>query len=181
MGDNNKVKNKAKDGLEEQKLEAKKKKELLAQEETQDDYQYKMELYKSHINERNKLISFEFQTIKQIDQTLLTISSVTLSLTITFIKFIGKNPKAIWSLKAAWLLFGGTIACTFFSLVASYKAHRIQVKNLDIKYRRKAEGREEQEKTNNWTPITQRLNFFSGLFFLFAWVALGYFVLSNLQ
>lgn len=171
MGGNDQKINEAAGELERQKLE----------KDAQSDYQYKMELYKSHIEERNKLISFEFQTIKQIDQTLLAISSGTLSLTITFIKFIGKNPQIIWSLIAAWVLFGGTIACTFFSLVASYKAHRIQVKNLDINYRIKVEGSAEQEKTNKWTPTTKWLNFFSGLFFLVAWIALGYFVITNLQ
>ena len=88
--------------------------------------------YSHYISQRNQYINFSFETSKQVDHTLLTLSGVALTFSISFANYIVRGaPISINVLAAAWLFFGVTIISTLLSLKLSQLTISNLIKEMD--------------------------------------------------
>jgi len=137
----------------------------------------KQEEYQIYLEERKQLIAAERETAQQFDKAILTLAAGALALSITFINQIAPNPKphSVYFLIGAWILFCFSLLSTLISFLTSQVACRKQRDILDDKLSSK-----ENNKSNKAALWTNRLNYFSIVFFILGVVSLIVFSAMNL-
>ena len=138
--------------------------------------EYKAKIYGE---ERKDLLARQLSNSINYDNAILTLSSASLGLSLTFIKNIVPIEQIDFRylLFFSWGLFGLAIIVTIASFWASQKAIKVQ---LEYAFKAYMENKDEYlKKENTWAIRTSQLNFLSGVIFMFAVVITICFVVIN--
>lgn len=138
--------------------------------------EYKAKIYGE---ERKDLLARQLSNSINCDNAILTLSSASLGLSLTFIKNIVPIERidCRYLLFSSWGLFGLAIIVIIASFSASQKAITVQ---LEYAYQAYMKGKSEYlTKKNTWAIWTDRLNILSGVSFMLGVVITIYFVVIN--
>ena len=119
---------------------------------------------KTYLEERKLLVDAERESARSFDKSMLTLSSGALALSITFIRQIAPVPRFEPYLYLAWSGFILALLCTLVSFLSSQTALRKQRDILDLNYQ---DRRSAPEQKNLMSAVTNYLNWFSILSFIF--------------
>lgn len=134
------------------------------------------------LSERDNLVNQSFQSAKQLDQSLLAISSAALGLSITFVKQITPVPIEPWLLMASWVGFVTTILVTLIGLYIFRFVVDRQIDIVEEQYLHEIEESNSptpgENKYGNWVEILTPV---SCVCFLLSWLFLIIFAFINLE
>ena len=118
---------------------------------------------KSYDTLRKELTDKSLYNDSQYDKSILTLSSGSLLLSLTFIKDIVpiKQASILWSLHLSWILFTITIILVFVSFRLSQIAINKHLKNATEYYLRNADP----FPPNKYATCTEVINYLSGITF----------------
>lgn len=130
---------------------------------------------------RKDLLTRQLSNSEKFDGAVLTLSTATLGVSLTFIKDIVPLNKVqdICLLKMSWWLFGLAILSTLFSFLASQLGISTQLKYAEEYYLNSKS--EFLNKTNLWAKATDFFNYAAALFFILALIFTIVFVSTNLR
>jgi hypothetical protein len=133
--------------------------------------------YEAYLKERESLIRESGTQSESYDKYLLTLSSGTFGLTITFLNSVLESikPCTKWMISSAWSFLALTILLTLTSFLCSIKAYDKQIDIIEETMLNNKEAR-----NNCWSSVTGVLNIISGLSFVIGIVFLLIFVSKNL-
>jgi len=116
---------------------------------------------------------------KAFDKAILSLSSAGLGLSLTFFKFVvpAKEAVSIEILERGWYLFLGALISTMVSFIVSQKALKKEIEHAEKFYLEDVETY--GNKNNPAANLTEGLNIFSGILFIFALVCIVSFVTKN--
>jgi hypothetical protein len=130
--------------------------------------------YRKELLERQRLDATQF------DQAILTLSTASLGVSISFISNVVclKTAVGLALLKLSWVCFGLAIISTVVSFMTSQRAMNTQMNYAEKYY---LENREEfRTKKSPWSKTTDCLNFLSVVIFLTAIFLIITFVIINI-
>lgn len=129
------------------------------------------EVNEIYLQERARLIECGNRSMEQFDKGVLTISSGSLALTITFVKDLVSSPVegTIKFLVFTWILLGTSMLITLISFLLSHQAFIKAIKSL---------GKEEYNR-NILTTFTHIFNFLSAGTLISGFVFWGIFTVKN--
>ena len=130
---------------------------------------------------RDDLLSRDLSNTENYDKAILTLSSSSLALSITTIKFVVPVTTAtcIFLLKSAWVLLAISIVCSLLAYLISNKAMGVQLNNARDYYKKDIESAFSEK--NVFTTINSYINIITGLTFAFAICLLITFITINIE
>jgi uncharacterized membrane protein YhaH (DUF805 family) len=130
------------------------------------------------LEERKSLVSALLDQSSSYDKWILTLASGALALSLTFIEKIAPHPQTqtIYYLVGAWSSFGLSMLMTLLSFLFSQKAC---LKNIEIIEKRL--NNNNSPTSNNFTILTNILNWLSMAFFLVGVAFLIVFAVYNVS
>ncbi|MBC3879350.1 hypothetical protein H8K38_16190 [Undibacterium sp. FT79W] len=163
------------DSDEEKELRKRLEEENQKEEKRKEDIQKLFKDFKTEIEKRQVSSSENF------DKSILTYSSWALGVSIAFLKDFIPITVANFSclLYQSWILFAFSIAATTISFLLSYKGLE-----LSLSYAEKYfldENHDYLNKDNIYNKIVKKLNWASGVAFIFGLIFTLIFVMSNLE
>jgi multisubunit Na+/H+ antiporter MnhG subunit len=134
-----------------------------------------------HDKSREDLLKRLLSNNESYDKAILSLSSASLALSLTAIKFIIPLNSAInlWALKTSWLLFLITIICTLSSYIIGNKAISKELTRQEDYYINRL--KKAQTGSNIYTNINSFLNAITGAFFVCGISLVIFFVIVNLN
>lgn len=147
---------------------------VLTEEEKKD----RIRIYESL---REHILKSQLSNSENFDKEILTLSSVFLGATLTFIKDIVpiKTAWYLWQLNLSYLFFIIVIISTIISFLVSQRALAIQ---LDYAEKYYLELQEEfLKKENKWGNWIKYLSYISAFFFIFGIFCVALFIILNLN
>lgn len=130
---------------------------------------------------RDDLLSRDLSNTENYDKAILTLSSSSLALSLTVLKFIVPFSTAIHTilLKSAWILLAVSVICSLCAYLISNKAIAIQLNNARDYYKNSIE--DAFSRKNIFTSINSYLNLLTGLTFSVAICFLIAFITFNIN
>lgn len=133
----------------------------------------------TYLEHRKSLVELGVAQIGLFDKTLLLLSTGALGTSALFVStFVGDGPMNMQPILAlSWLAFALTMIANLFSYLSSWHDMETERKAWDKKYEA---GDDTIPHDNHWRTITQSLNNFALLFFVFGLTCLLVFCFNNL-
>jgi hypothetical protein len=130
---------------------------------------------------RDDLLSRDLSNTENYDKAILTLSSSSLALSITTIKFVVPVATATYIilLKSARVLLAISIVCSLLAYLISNKAMGVQLNNARDYYKKDIESAFSEK--NVFTTINSYINIITGLTFAFAICLLITFITINIE
>jgi hypothetical protein len=130
---------------------------------------------------RDDLLSRDLSNTENYDKAILTLSSSSLALSLTVLKFIVPFSTAIYTLllKSAWVLLAVSVICSLCAYLISNKAMAIQLNNARDYYKNGIE--DAFSRKTIFTTINSYLNLLTGLTFSVAICFLIAFITYNIN
>ncbi|PSV02573.1 hypothetical protein C0W80_07600 [Photobacterium leiognathi subsp. mandapamensis] len=145
---------------------------------TEEERQVASELHRIYLDELHKR---QLLNSDNYDKAILTLSSSGLAISLTFIKDIVPLSQAefLWLIKFGWIFFLISIVISLLAYITSNKAIDVEMDKAERFYDNGNEAARFEK--NNFSIINKYLNYFTGLSFVVALIAIVMFVILNLR